>query len=336
MRFGLSLPHYDFSLPGGEAISFSQLAEYAQMAERLGFDSVWISDHFFYSLARYGAAGDELHGSLEPMTALAGLAPLTERVRLGTLVLCAPFRHPAILAKSATALDLLSGGRLDLGIGAGWYEDEFVAFGYDFSTVGNRFRFLEEAVEVLDRLLPGGPVSLKGEHVELREAFNRPVPAQRPRPPIWIGAKGGDRALRLAARHADGWNTVWRWTPETYAKRVKRAREICEQEGRDPVTLRLSLGLYTIVGEDAGDLVARFGAMQRSLPEGVLDRETLDEFAADTLTGTPAQVLDRLGRFAELGVEEVIVAPAALPFAVPDPSILGILGTEVFPAARSL
>jgi len=335
MRFGLTLPHYDFSLPGGERISFSKLAECARFAERLGFDSVWVSDHFFYSLTRYGA-GEGLQGSLEPITTLAGLAPLTERVRLGTLVLCAPFRHPAILAKSATALDLLSGGRLDLGIGAGWYEDEFAAFGYDFSTVGGRFGFLEEAVEVLDRLLPGGPVSLSSEHVGLREAFNHPVPAQKPRPPIWIGAKGGDRALRLAARHADGWNTAWRWTPETYAERVRRARAICEQEGRDPATLRLSLGLYSIVGEDAGDLAARFRTMQRSMPVGVLDRETLGAFAADTLTGTPAQILDRLGRFAELGVEEVIVAPAPIPFAIPDSSIPEILAAEVLPAARSL
>jgi probable F420-dependent oxidoreductase len=335
MRFGLTLPHYDFSLPGPEPISFLKLAEYARIAERLGFDSVWVSDHFFYSLARYGA-GEGLHGSLEPITALAGLAPLTKRVRLGTLVLCAPFRHPAILAKSATALDLLSGGRLDIGIGAGWYEEEFAAFGYDFSTVGGRFQFLEEAVEVLDRLLPGGPVSLSGEHVGLKEAFNHPVPAQKPRPPIWIGAKGGDRALRLAARHADGWNTVWRWTPETYAERVARARAICEQEGRDPATLRLSLGLYSIVGEDAGDLESRFRAMQHAMPPGILDRETLSAFAADTLTGTPSQILDRLGRFGELGVEEVIVAPAPTPFTIPDASVPEILAAEVLPAARSL
>jgi probable F420-dependent oxidoreductase len=335
MRFGLSLPHYDFSLPGGEAISFSRLAEYARFAEHLGFDSVWVSDHFFYSLARYGGP-EGLHGSLEPITALAGLAPLTDRVRLGTLVLCAAFRHPAILAKSATALDLLSGGRLDLGIGAGWYEDEFAAFGYRFSTVGGRFRLLEETVAALDLLLAGGPVSLKGERVELREAFNHPVPAQRPRPPIWIGAKGGDRALRLAARHADGWNTVWRWTPQTYAERVRRAREICEEEGRDPSSLRLSLGLYTIVGADPRDLGARFRAIQRAMPAGVLEGETLDTFAADTLTGTPSQVLDRLGRFAEIGVEEVIVAPAPLPFAIPDPSIPEMLAAEVFPEARSL
>ncbi len=334
MRIGLSLPHYDFSLLGREPISFEQMAEVATRAEHLGFDSLWVSDHFVYSLARYGGA-EGLHGSLEPMTALAALAPLTERVRLGTLVLCAPFRHPAILAKSATAIDLLSGGRLDLGIGAGWYEDEFRRFGYRFDPVRDRFRVFEETVEALDGLLPGGPVDLEGRWVRFRGAFNHPVPAQRPRPPIWVGAKGGDRALRLAARHADGWNTVWRWTPEAYGDRVRRARELCEREGRDPSTLRLSLGLYTVVGEDRPDLLARYAAMQRWVP-GVIDREPLEAFAADTLTGTPEQILQRLARFAELGVEEVIVAPAPLPFALPDPSMLDLLASAVVPRARSL
>ncbi|HZP91010.1 MAG TPA: LLM class flavin-dependent oxidoreductase [Actinomycetota bacterium] len=334
MRIGLSLPHYDFSLPGPEPISFGRMADAATRAERLGFDSVWVSDHFLYSLARYGGS-ERLQGSLEPLTALAALAPLTERVRLGTLVLGAPFRHPAILAKSATAIDLLSGGRLDLGLGAGWYEEEFVRFGYRFGTVGDRFRLLEETVQALDGLLPGGPVDVEGRLVRFRGAFNHPLPAQRPRPPIWVGAKGGDRSLRLAARHADGWNTVWRWTPGAYAGRVTRARELCEREGRDPATLRLSLGLYTIVGENPADLRARYAAMQRWVP-GVIDREPLEAFAADTLTGTPEEVIERLAQFAELGVEEVVVAPAPLPFAVPDASMLDLLASTVLPRARSL
>ncbi len=335
MRFGLSLPHYDFSLPGGEPASFQGIAEHAQLAERLGFDSVWVSDHFFYSLARYGA-GDELHGSLEPMTTLAALAAVTERVRLGTLVLSAPFRHPAILAKMAAAVDLYSGGRLDLGIGAGWYEAEFDAFGYPFGTVGERFAVLEETLEALDRLLVEGPADFEGRNVRLQKAYNHPLPAQRPRPPVWLGAKGGERSLRLAARHADGWNTVWRWTAGAYAERVTVARRICEEEGRDPSTLRLSLGLYTLVGEDPSDLVARFRALQRWTPGGALDGELLDAYMRDTLTGTVEQVVERIARFAALGVEEIIVAPASLPFAVPDPSMLELFAEGVIAPVRTL
>lgn len=130
MRVGLALPHYDFSLPGGGAISFARVAEEAVRAERLGFDSVWVSDHFFASLERYG--GDEhLYGTVEPLTTLAALAPMTERVRLGTLVLSAAFRHPAVLAKSATAVDRLSGGRLELGIGAAGVLLDYEALGLE-------------------------------------------------------------------------------------------------------------------------------------------------------------------------------------------------------------
>ncbi|MBI2237251.1 MAG: LLM class flavin-dependent oxidoreductase [Actinobacteria bacterium] len=333
MRFGLSLPHYDFSLPG-ERISFRRAAELARTAEGLGFDSVWVSDHFFLSLAKYGGGG-ELHGSLESMTTLAGLAAVTERVRIGTLVACAPFRHPAILAKMATAVDLYSEGRLDLGIGAGWYEDEFHAFAYPFGTVGERFSVLEETMEALSLMFAEGPATFEGRHFRLSDAYNHPRPVQRPRPPIWLGAKGGERSLRLAARHADGWNTAWRWSPDGYAERVRAARRICEEEGRDPATLRLSVGLYTLVGEDEGDLVRRFRAMQRWTPGGALDGELLDAYMVDTLTGTPEQALERVRRFAKLGVEEIIVCPASLPFAVPDPSMLEILAEAVMEPARA-
>jgi probable F420-dependent oxidoreductase len=339
MRFGLTLPHYDFSLPrssggagpsGMRPISFDAVAEHAVRAERLGFDSVWVSDHFFYSLARYGG-GDGLLGSLEPLTTLAGLAVRTERVRLGTLVLGAPFRHPSILTKSATTIDVLSGGRLELGIGAGWYRDEFDAFGYPFGEVGDRFASLEGSVEVLDSLLPGGPVTLEPGGVggvRLVEAFNRPEPVQRPRPPIWIGAKGGDRALRLVARHADGWNTVWRWRPDAYARRMRRARELAEQAGRDPSTVRFSIGLHCVLGQDEADLRRRWEAMARWMPD-VVGGSSVEEWRADALVGTVAQVRERVAAFEELGVEEIVVAPAPLPFAIPDRSIVDLFASAL-------
>jgi probable F420-dependent oxidoreductase len=327
MRFGLSLPHYDFSLPGVRPVTFDALAEHAVRAERLGFDAVWVSDHFFYSLARYGG-GDELLGSLEPLTALAGLAVRTERVRLGTLVLGAPFRHPSILAKSATTVDVLSHGRVDLGLGAGWYRDEFEAFGYRFGEVGERFSALEDAVAALDALLPGGPVTLDAGPVHLVEAYNRPRPVQQPRPPIWIGAKGGDRALRLVARHADGWNSVWRWTPEAYAERMRRARELAEEVDRDPSTVRFSVGLYTVIGEDERDLLRRWGEMERWMP-GVLQDRSIDDWRADALVGTVEEVRERVAAWEQLGVEEIVVAPAPLPFAIPDASMVDLFAEAV-------
>lgn len=335
MRVGLALPHYDFSFPEPHPVGWEDLVWWARRAEELGFDSVWVSDHFFLSLARYGG-GARLHGTPEPLAALAGLATVTERVRLGTLVLCSGFRHPALVAKSATTIDLLSDGRLDLGVGAGWYEDEYRAFGYDFPPVGERFELLEETVTVLGRLFGEGPATWEGRHYRLDGAYNHPRPRQEPRPPIWVGGKGGPRLLRLVASLADGWNTVWAWSPEAYAERTAVLDEVCERVGRDPAGVRRSLGLSTLVGEDERDLVARYRALQRWAPGGALDGEPLEDWARERLVGTPDRVLERIARFAELGVEELIVSASSLPFAVYDASMLDLLAEAVIPAAREI
>jgi probable F420-dependent oxidoreductase len=335
MRFGLALPHYDFSAPDGAPVSWPRLAASARRAEELGFDSVWLSDHLFLSLERYGG-GRERQGSAEPLTALAGLAVATQRVRLGTLVLCAGFRHPAILAKSATTIDLLSRGRLDLGIGAGWYEEEYRSFGYGFGTTGQRFELLEETVEVLALLFEEEPATWKGRHFRLEGAYNHPRPVQKPRPPLWVGGKGGPRLLNLATRRADGWNTVWTWTVDDYAARARALDATCERAGRDPASVGRSVGLYTLVGEDERDLVRRFRALQRWTPGGALDGELLDDWARDKLVGTAEQVVERLARFAALGVGEMILSAASLPFAVFDDSMVDLFAESVIPAARHL
>src|ERR671934_2132014 len=140
MRIGLALPHYDYPAPGAE-LSWDGLVEATHRAEALGFDSAWISDHFFLDISRYGGP-EGLVGTPEAFMAVAALATLTERIRLGTLVACAPFRHPAHVAKMSAAIDIASGGRFDLGLGAGWYEKEFAAFGYEFGSTGERFAVL--------------------------------------------------------------------------------------------------------------------------------------------------------------------------------------------------
>ena len=336
MRIGLALPHYDFSAPDGSPVSWEQLAESARRAEALGFDSVWVSDHFFLTLERYGGTPDEAYGSPEALTALAALAAITERVRLGTLVLCAGFRHPALLAKSAVTIDLLSGGRLDLGLGAGWMEQEYRAFGYDFGDTGLRFEILEETLVALGLLFGDGPATWAGRHFHLHEAFARPRPAQKPRPPLWVGGKGGPRLLRLLARHADGWNTVWAWTPEGYAERARALDRACEREGRDPSTVRRSVGLYTLVGEDQRDLDARFRALQAWTPGGALDGQSLAEWRRDKLVGTREEVVDRIAAFADEGVGEIICSLASLPFGLYDESALDVFAESVMPAAQKL
>jgi probable F420-dependent oxidoreductase len=330
MRFGLTLPHYGFSLPTG-SIAFADAAEWARRAESLGFDSVWVSDHFFYSFARYGADPSPM-ASLEPLTMLAGIAEVTDRVRLGTLVLCAAFRHPAVLAKATTSIDLLSGGRLALGLGAGWMAEEFEAFGYRYGPVGERFTVLEETLEVLKRLFSGESVTYDGPNVTLREAVLRPAP-DRP-PPLWVGGKGGPRLLRLAARLADGWNVVWRMSPDAYAGKVADVRAACEAVGRDPATFGLSVGLYSLIGEDEAAARAAFERGRAAAPGNAMAEEDYDTWRADTLSGTPEQVLERVAAFESLGVGEIIVAPSVLPFAIHEPDQVDLFAERVIAARR--
>lgn len=334
MRFGLALPHYDFSLPEGEPISFRRVVEHARLAERVGFDSVWISDHFFYTFARYG--GDERPlGSVEPMTALAGIAAVTERVRVGSLVLCAPFRHPAILAKMITTIDGISLGRVDVGLGAGWLREEFDAFGYAFGSVGERFAHLEDTLRALGALFGGEPVTLESGDVHLNGARLLPGPIQKPRPPIWIGGRGGDRVLSLAARFADGWNTVWRRTVEDYRANLDGVRRACDAADRDPDTLRRSIGLYTLVAEDERGLATLFDEAREGFPGDALRDETVESWCADTLSGTPDRIIERVRAFEDLGVEELIVSPWVLPFALPRPEVLEVFAHAVMEPLRS-
>ena len=334
MRVGLALPHYDFSFPDRRPLTWPRLLDAARRAESLGFDSLWISDHFFLDLGRYGGSSDPV-GTLEPFTALAGLAAATDRARLGVLVASAPFRHPAHITKMATTIDLVSGGRFDLGIGAGWYEREFTSFGYPFQSTGDRFNLLEESVSVMSALFAGGPVEFEGPRFRLSGAYNHPKPVQPKGPPIWIGGKGGDRLLRLVARYGSGWNLVWRATPESHRERVQVLRRLAERQGRDPDTVRLSVGLYTLVGENERDVAQRFHALQQ-WTGGALDGQRWEAYAQDSLTGTPEQCVARLGRFAEHGVEEVIVAAASRPFAVYDWSTVELIAETVAPEARRL
>jgi probable F420-dependent oxidoreductase len=332
MRFGLALPQYGFSLPSGE-VGFETTAAWARRAEELGFDSVWLSDHFFYTFARYGGDPTPIP-AIEPMTALAALAAITSRVRLGTLVLCAPFRHPALMAKMAVTIDRLSGGRLDLGLGAGWLQEEFDAFGFPFGTLGDRFAALEDALGALAALQSGEPASYEGTNVTLRDALVRPTPVNG-RVPVWVGGKGGPRLLRLIARYADGWNVVWRVDPEGYAARADAVRAAFESAGRDPSAVRLSVGLYTLVGADEDAARAAFERGRARFPGGAMDADSWDTWRADTLSGTPDQVIERVRRFEELGVEELVLSPSVLAFAVDDPEILDVLAERVIGPLRA-
>ncbi|HZQ76318.1 MAG TPA: LLM class flavin-dependent oxidoreductase [Acidimicrobiia bacterium] len=314
MQFGLALPHYEFSVPGESPLRFETIAAHASAAEALGFDSLWVSDHVSLSIERYGGPPGEQF-AYEPLTTLAALAGVVSGPRLGTLVLSEALRPAGVLAKALATLDRLCRGRLDIGIGAGWYAPDYEAVGLSLPPPAERLARLREALAVLDALLPGGPASLNGKAHIVRGATNLPPALQAPRPPIFVGGKG-NRLLRLVAEMADGWNTCWVWTPEDYRQRASVLDRACEDAGRDPASVRRTVGLYALAGEDERDLAARYERMRKNAPGGMLDGVALDEWRTGRLVGTVEEIAEQVAGWAALGVAELIVSAGPLPFSI--------------------
>ena len=312
MQFGLALPHYDCSIPGRDPLPFADVLHWAQRAEALGFDSVWVSDHLTWDLAKYGADATR-YGVHEALLTLAAVARVTTSVRLGTLVLCEALRPPAVLAKALAAIDRLSDGRLDVGLGAGWYEPDYHAIGMPMPPPGERVARLAEALQIVRPLLHEGHVVFHGRH-HRAHATNAPRPVQD-RVPVFVGGKG-DRVLRTIARHADGWNTCWAWTPSAYRERLGALERACDAVGRDPVTVSRSLGLSTLVGESEADLGRRFERLAERSPPGVLSGQTLATWRDGRLVGTVEQVREQVATWADLGVETIIVGAGVVPFQI--------------------
>jgi probable F420-dependent oxidoreductase len=314
MRIGLALAQYDYSVAREAPLRWDTVVEFATAAERAGYDSLWLSDHLFLDLAKYGGPGDQ-QGLFDPIPTIAALATAVPSVRLGTLVLCEALRPASVLAKSLATLDGVCGGRLDIGIGAGWYEPEYDAIGMTMPGPRERLARLEEAVTVLRGLLGGGPFTFDGRYHRAFAAQNEPASAQRPTPPIIVGGKG-DRLLSLVAERADGWNTCWTWTSAAYRERLEVLERACDVVGRDPATVSRSLGLYALCGENQRDLELRFERLRALSPQGVLDGITLEEWRMGHLVGTVDQVRAQVKEWEALGVDTIIVCPGAVPFAV--------------------
>ncbi len=214
--------------------------EIARQADELGFESIWLFDHF-HTVPR---PTDEI--TFESFTSLAALAALTERVRLGHIVICTAFRNPALTAKMISTMDAISGGRMDLGIGAGWKKDEWVAYGYGFPETKVRLAALGDHLEVITRMLAGDKhkhAKYEGRYASVHGAINVPKPIQQPRVPIMVGGNGPNVTWRLAARHADELN-VDGMSPAEVTEAIPVIRSRCEEIGRDPATLSLSVHIW--------------------------------------------------------------------------------------------
>jgi len=311
---GLALPQYDFSIPGESPLRWTTLVGWAERAEALGFGSVWLSDHLFLDISRYGAPPGD-HGCFDALVALAAIARRTSSVRLGTLTLCVPLRRATVLAKALATLDVVSAGRLTVGLGAGWYEPELVAAGLSLERPSVRLARLAEAVQVVRGMFGGGPFSFDGDYEKADDARCLPRPVQRPSPPIWVGGKG-EKLVELAGRHADGWNTAWVWTHDDWASRAALLDTACERAGRDPASVTRSVGLYALAGEDEADLARRYRRLQELSPPGVLDDTELAGWRKGRLVGTVDEVRAQVRRWEALGVSSLVLNAGAVPFAL--------------------
>jgi probable F420-dependent oxidoreductase len=280
MKIGLMLPlGEDDQL--GRPLSWDELRALAVAAEGAGLDSLWGADHLLFR-DKHGATS----GIHEIWTVLSAVAAVTSRVEIGPLVLATPFRNPALTAKMAATLDEVSGGRLILGLGCGWHQPEFDAFGYPFDHRVGRF---EEALEVMLPLLRTGTVDHRGRWYRAPNAELAPRAPRTGSLPIMIAGKG-PRMLRLVARHADQWNAAWYGDPATaddLADRIRRLREACDAEGRDPDTITLTAGVFV-----------RFDGLMTDADEDPPD---------DAMGGEPDAVGRLLAGYAAHGVEHLIV-----------------------------
>lgn len=283
--FGLQLPQ--------EGTDYPALKAHFLEAERLGYDSCWLDDHLFSTAA---VGWRQPQG--ECYVWLGGLAEATSTLRIGTLVTCNNYRNPALLAKMAASLDQLSNGRFEFAIGAGWYEQEYEAFGYEFPKAGVRLDMLEESLEIYKRMMTEELPNFEGKYYRIKDCVNSPGPVQKPYPPIWIGGGGEKKTLRLVAKYADKWNNGA--SPEEFVHKIKILKEHCDQVGRNVDEIEKTWFGHIIIDEDGDRLKSRV----ESRAKGV--NLSVEEFSQRRIVGTPEQVIARINDYVEAGVTHFI------------------------------
>jgi F420-dependent oxidoreductase-like protein len=309
-------------IEGQEGVTWDEWLALAAVCERSGLDGLFRSDHYLSVVGRHERS------SLDAIATLAGLAAVTERIRLGTLVSPVTFRHPSVLAKSVATIDHISGGRVELGLGAGWNEAEHAAYGFDFPPLGTRMELLEEQLEIVHGQWTEESFTFAGSHYRLEDCSALPRPLQQPHPPLILGGSAGPRAVALAVRLADEYNTLLA-SVEVCRERRAVLVEACASAGRDPATLPLTLMATCVVGEDRAELLERVRRVMSVFGTGDEDPEAvLAERAPRWVAGTPAEVVERLRELSEAGVERVY-----LQHLVPgDTAMVELVGAAVLPA----
>ena len=307
VKFGLFYPQV------GQ--SFDVYRDRAQLAEKLGYDSVFCVDHLWQR-------GMPEVDHLEAWTLLSALAAVTERIRLGGLVLCSSYRNPALLAKMVSSLDHVSGGRVVLGIGAGWMDEEYRGYGYPFPSTLQRIEQLDEALEIIKRMFGDEPADFQGKYYTVDKAYNKPAAVQKPHPPILIGGGGEKHMLKVVARHADIWNC-----PNNHAlkfdRRLKALHKHCEDLGRDPADIEVSEQCFIVVGENEEDFKKKWEVANMMLGSAF-------DLEKTAFRGTPEQVVEQLQQRVQQGVTFFTFLSGDFHA----PETLELIAKEVIPALR--
>jgi F420-dependent oxidoreductase-like protein len=318
VTFGAFVPQgWKMELAGipDPAAKWSRAIETARLAERLGYDHLWVYDHF------HNIPTPAHEAVFECWSVMAALSQVTERVRLGQMVTCAGYRNPAYLAKVTSTIDVLSGGRLDWGIGAGWYQHEFVAYGYGFPPAKDRIGALNETVEIVRSMWTEPDTTYEGRYFQVAGAQCDPKPLQTPHPPIWIGGGGEQLTLRVVARHADVSNFGGK--PHEWARKREILKQHCLAVGRDEDEIRKTWSPEVLVREDESEIAA---GGSRSVWG-----ERFESWQEGNLVGTPEQVAEKVQRYIDLGCTGFV--PWCSDY--PDTTTLELFAEKVIPEFRA-
>ena len=302
MRFGLFIPQgVTFDLAGiPVAEQWAVMRDLAQAADSGPFESIWVYDHFH----TFPTPSDE--SVYEAWSLMAAFAACTSRVRLGQLCTCMGYRNPAYLAKMAACIDVMSGGRLEVGMGAGWYEHEWRGYGYGFPGVGDRLGMLDEGVQIMRQLWTTGTATLAGRHYQVDGAISRPLPLQHGGIPLWIGGSGEKKTLRVAAKYAQ--YTNFGATLDGFEHKSQVLARHCAEVGTDYDAIVRSIIQDVIIGETERDVADKL-AWLRAHYEPRMLAEALDSFMShygDGLVGTPEQIVERLAKAGRTGLGYLI------------------------------
>jgi F420-dependent oxidoreductase-like protein len=326
MRFGLFVPQgWRLDLAGIDpADQWRAMLGVAQAAEAGPWESVWVYDHF------HTVPMPTAEATHEAWTLMAALAAATSRVRLGQMCTCMAYRNPVYLAKVAATVDLVSAGRTEMGIGGGWYEHEWRAYGYGFPTAGERLAMLDEGVQIMRQAWTEGEVSFKGEHYQVDGAICRPLPLQPGGIPLWIAGGGEKKTLRTAAKYAD--YTNFDGTPETFAAKSAILAGHCADVGRDFDAIVRSANYNVVIGRDAAEVEQR-KAWVLDHYRALLPADRLAQveqlLSSGPLVGTPELIVERLQQLRGLGLGYAIIYFAEAAY---DLSGVDLFAAEVIPA----